>query len=94
MNGEDERMSGPRATGSLSPTTTKEEDLKASSQRRINLTWEATQSGIALMVVLANVIDALWTRTNNQFLTSAFFLVIGFYFGRTNHARPTNKTQS
>jgi hypothetical protein len=59
------------------PTTTLEEDRKT-----------AGQAAIALMVVLATVISGFMPKTENStILANAFFLVIGFYFGRTNHAR-------
>jgi len=69
-------------------TTTLEEDRRTAGQRQINLTWEFTQAAIALMVVLATVISGFMPKTENTtILANAFFLVIGFYFGRTNHAR-------
>jgi len=69
-------------------TTTLEEDKHSESRRIINLTWEYTQAAVAIMVVLANVIAAFALPETSQLLSNAFFLVIGFYFGRTNHARP------
>lgn len=79
-----------------------EQDLKTAGQRRINLIWEYTQAGIAGVVVLANVlyIFALLfvspvptgAETAATLLANAFFLVIGFYFGRTNHARLGDQT--
>ena len=60
------------------------------------MVWEYTQAGVAIMVVAANIINELLTRFvpvlipgggGSDLLGNAFFLVIGFYFGRTNHAR-------
>jgi hypothetical protein len=74
-------------------TTTAEQDLRTAGQRRINLIWEYTQSGIAiLLVVSAVIITVVPTLQGHQIevpdvLTSSLFLVLGFYFGRTNHAR-------
>lgn len=69
-------------------TTTLEEDRHTASQRTINLVWEMTQAAIAVIVVCANVLAAFYLPANeNTILGNAFFLVIGFYFGRTNHAR-------
>jgi hypothetical protein len=68
-------------------TTTLEEDLHSAGQRRVNITWEYTQSFVAIAVVIANIIGALYTGADSPLLANAFFLVIGFYFGRTNHAR-------
>lgn len=81
-------------TKNLPPTTTKEEDVKAEGQRQINRVWEYTQSGIAIAVVAANIVYEfvrLFIKSidpgSGKLLEYAFFLVIGFYFGRTNHAR-------
>lgn len=63
-------------------------------QRRINLVWEYTQSAIALMVTLATLFTAARLSVGGQksdapflLLSNGFFLVVGFYFGRTNHIR-------
>lgn len=81
------------------PTTTSEQDLRTAGQRRVNLIWEYSQAGIALLVVVANVLYAFVQTLipgaatlaaasgQSGLLSNAFFLVIGFYFGRTNHAR-------
>lgn len=87
----------PRTTESRSPTTTAEQDLRTAGQREINLIWERTQAGIAITVVASNILyifilvfvkEITTTATNAAVLLSnAFFLIVGFYFGRTNHAR-------
>lgn len=81
-------------TAQLPATTTAEENLRSAGQRRVNLIWEYTQAGVAILVVSANVINELLARyapvatdPQSDLLGNAFFLVIGFYFGRTNHAR-------
>lgn len=62
-------------------------------QRRINIIWEVTQALIALVVVGANMIVGVSFGLGNHtveyppVLSSALFLVIGFYFSRTNHTR-------
>jgi hypothetical protein len=77
---------------SLPPTTTDQEDLTTAGQRKINIIWEYTQSFVAIIVVLANMIVGVYQGfgfTTNSFpviLSSSLFLVIGFYFSRTNHA--------
>ena len=78
----------------LEASTTAEQDRKTSGQRRINLVWELTQAFIAVVVTLATlyVASQLALKDNGQtaaflLLSNAFFLVIGFYFGRTNHQR-------
>ena len=84
------------STGPLPATTTVEQNLRTASQRQVNLTWEYTQAGIAAAVVFANIVYAflvvfvnpqLASGESGALLRNAFFLVIGFYFGRTNHAR-------
>lgn len=81
----------------LPATTTAEQNLRTAGQRRVNLIWEYTQALIAAGVVIANIIYAFAllfvdnVSSNavqaSGLLANAFFLVIGFYFGRTNHAR-------
>jgi hypothetical protein len=61
-----------------------ETSLRTSGQRRVNLLWEITQSVIALGITLRVI---LGEATDTELLAYAFFLVIGFYFGRTNHQR-------
>lgn len=75
-------------------TTTSEQDRKTASQRRVNIIWESTQALIAVWVTGATlyVAASLALKDNAQtasflLLSNAFFLVIGFYFGRTNHTR-------
>jgi len=74
--------------------TTVEDDRRTAGQRRINVIWESTQAAIAVTVTGATlyVSAQLALKDNSQtaaflLLSNAFFLVIGFYFGRTNHQR-------
>lgn len=62
-----------------------EENLVTAGQRRVNLIWEFTQAAIAILITLAVIYTAA-TNTRSQELTNAFFLIIGFYYSRTNHA--------
>lgn len=79
----------------LLPQTTGEEDRSTLGQRRINLIWEVTQACIALSVVWATIGAAIWITVNDGmnrlmaflFLSNIISIVIGFYFGRTNHQR-------
>jgi hypothetical protein len=78
---------------SMPAVTTFQEDLVAAGQRRVNLVWEYTQSAIAVIVVLSNMIVAVYDgivgRGLNDFpviLSSSLFLIVGFYFSRTNHS--------
>jgi hypothetical protein len=83
--------------------TTAEQDLRTAGQREINLIWERTQRHIALfVVVLAGTVSSIVVVASvvkgggepSSLVLAAFtllsnisFLVAGFYFGRTNHAR-------
>ena len=76
------------------PTTTRQEDIKAHGQRTINLVWELSQAIIAMMVTATTLyVSAKLSIDDNRdvaafiLLSNAFFLIIGFYFGRTNHTR-------
>lgn len=75
-------------------TTTSEQDRHSAGQRQINRVWEFTQAVIAVAVTSCTLVVAAWqvmygTGDMAAFLllSNAFFLVIGFYFGRTNHTR-------
>jgi hypothetical protein len=68
------------------PTTTVEEDLHSASQRKVNLIWEFTQAFIATSITLA-FIWAKMTHIDAAALDNTFFMVVGFYFGRTNHQK-------
>lgn len=91
-----EHIEDKREKGSLSPTTTEQEDMTTAGQRRVNLIWEYTQAIIALVVCLFTMIAALiiviavvyYDKKDVQIPTIfavAFGTVIGFYFSRTNH---------
>lgn len=78
----------------LPPRTTAEQDRASYGQRRVNIIWEVTQAVIAMSVLGTTlyVSGSLAVRGGADMVTlgllsNAFFLVIGFYFGRTNHAR-------
>lgn len=77
--------------GLLEPTA--QEDLTTAGQRKINLIWEYTQATIAITTVFGNVATSMFFAFNRIpmveypiVLSSALFLIIGFYFSRTNHA--------
>lgn len=76
--------------------TTAEEDLKSKGQRKINDVWEFTQAAIASVIVLTTCVGIFIGHPPGMIERSSAFppewwtilgLVIGFYFGRTNHAR-------
>lgn len=75
----------------LHPTTTAEQDRKSLGQRQINRVWEYTQAVIAVSVTMSTLYAAVFIREIDKgqflFLTNTLFVVIGFYFGRTNHQR-------
>lgn len=67
--------------------------IVTAGQRRINLIWEITQAFIAISVVSTNLAVAIHAAFHNTaveiptMLGNVLFLVVGFYFGRTNHSR-------
>lgn len=77
------------------PVTTAESDRHSQGQRRINLIWEVTQALIALSVIWSAMAAAIWITIKDPanrlmsflFLSNVVSIVIGFYFGRTNHQR-------
>lgn len=72
------------STKSLPPNTTEEEQDVTLGQRRVNLVWEGTQAIIAISVTGALIYISV-NKINAEELKNAFFLIIGFYFSRTNH---------
>lgn len=62
--------------------------IATANRQRTNLIWERTQAAIAVVTTLAYIAAQLSGNQTAEGLANAFFLVIGFYFGRTNHARP------
>lgn len=78
-----------------------ETSLRSEGQRTVSMIWETTQQKIALMTVggammLAGAIVMFghWLKLANDVRIAAFMfvagaanLVIGFYYGRTNHQR-------
>jgi len=84
-------------------TTTSEENLHTASQRSVNMLWEHTQQKIALSVCWVGLAVAAYLALQGQepdiqvaacvFLYGVANLVIGFYFGRTNHQRTGGVTE-
>lgn len=71
-----------------------EETLRTQGQRRINLVWEVTQALIAIGVTGATLYVSATLALRGEkaeaavlLLSNSFFLVVGFYFGRTNHTK-------
>lgn len=58
----------------------------SAGQRRVNMTWEATQALIAVSITAAFILVSV-RGLESPDLKNAFFLIVGFYFGRTNHQR-------
>ena len=89
----------------VSPTTTVQQDKTLQGQRKVNLIWEFTQAIIAVSVIGANLIVGVHFGLSNistpvpSILSNSMFLIIGFYFSRTNHqaiggiGRKTNEEQ-
>lgn len=75
----------PPIQQSIAPKTTQQEDITLAGQRRINIIWEVTQAIIAMAITFA-VIAAQLQKIESAVLNNAFFLIVGFYYSRTNHA--------
>lgn len=78
----------------MTDVETTETEKHTAGQRQINRIWEVTQALIAVSVSLSTLYVAATLSVSNSgemaaflLLSNAFFLVIGFYFGRTNHQR-------
>lgn len=65
----------------------------ATRQHRNNMLWEYTQAFLAVGLVSATVVCAVVFREVPETLRNATFVVIGFYFGRTNHTRPVPRDE-
>lgn len=72
-------------TVNIPPVTTKEEDKHTQSQRNINKIWEFTQSFISIAITLSFIASILIESPKSADLSGPFLLIVGFYFGRTNH---------
>lgn len=66
--------------------TTAEEDRKTQGQRHINLIWEVTQALIAVMITGAVIWSVVYGKSS-ELLASAFGMIVGMYFQRTNHTK-------
>jgi len=73
----------PTPEPQAAPTTERQE--MHAGQRRVNLIWEGTQSAIAVAVTLAVIYCAV-EKISSPELTNSWFLIIGFYYSRTNHS--------
>lgn len=66
------------------------EMISAKRANSINYMWEVTQAFLAVSLTGATIYSALSSDgIVPETLTNALFVVLGFYFGRTNHSRPT-----
>lgn len=81
------------ASETLAPTTTEEQERHTASQREINKIWELTQATIAILVTITTLTVCVVLSVKGEtkealiLISSAFFLIIGFYFSRTNHTK-------
>lgn len=67
-----------------------ESDRGSAGQRRVNLLWESTQATMTVLIVAANVAAVFLDTVSKEAqltLTNAMFVVLGFYYGRTNHQK-------
>jgi hypothetical protein len=71
-----------KAAAPLPATTTAQEDVLASSTRRITFIFELTQAILAVAVTAGVIFNAA-RGVDAPVLTNAFFLIIGLYFQRS-----------
>lgn len=77
------------------------EILAVQRHQKINMVWEYTQAYVAVLVITSvlgsSVYIAITTAEDSKrnvalsFMIGLANLVAGFYFGRTNHTRPTGE---
>jgi len=65
----------------LQPTTTAEQDAQTALSRKLDFLVEITQAILALAMTLATIYLAIKGMTNED-VSNAFFIIIGFYFGK------------
>ena len=79
---------------SVAPNTTLQQDKTLAGQRNVNIIWEFTQAIIAIVITVGVVVVSVHNGLTNKgdiisefpaTLSNAFFLIVGFYFSRTNH---------
>lgn len=64
--------------------TIAEQSKRSAGQRRVNLTWELTQSFMAVALTMAEIYCAIHD-INAKALDVAFGAIVTMYFIRTNH---------
>jgi hypothetical protein len=73
----------------LESTTTKEQDLIAYHARIVDFIMEITQTVLAIALTGATIYISV-KGIQSEELSNAFFLIIGFYFGKSVQARSQN----
>ena len=68
-------------SNNVQPTTTFEQDHKTNQDRILDLLVEMTQTLLALAITIATIYIAI-KGIQSETLTNAFFLIVGFYFGK------------
>jgi hypothetical protein len=56
------------------------------AERRVNILWEVTQAGLAVMIAAAVIYLAIEGRESKT-LELAFMTILAMYFTRTNHTK-------
>lgn len=79
------------------------EVLAVERHQKINLIWEYTQAYMAILVITTVLGSATYIAVTTKddakrnvalaFMIGLANLVAGFYFGRTNHTRPTGENK-
>lgn len=79
------------------------EQLAVARHQKINMIWEYTQAYMAVLVITSVLITSIYIAVKTSvveiriaalvFMYGLANLVAGFYFGRTNHTRPTGENR-
>lgn len=65
----------------LNATTTLKQDKKTDTDKILDLLVEMTQTILALAITLSTIYIAI-KGIESETMTNAFFLIVGFYFGK------------
>jgi hypothetical protein len=73
----------------LEPTTTEQQDKQAYHAQMIDFLMEITQTVLAISLTGATIYISIKGIASEE-LSNAFFLIIGFYFGKSVQAKGSN----
>lgn len=74
-------------TSPLPANTTVQQDITTAGQRKVNLIWESTQATIAIAAMGGYIAMVIHKIDIPNTLDHLLFVIVTFYFARTNHTR-------